>query len=150
MDTFQVVAILVTLTAICSYINYRYVHLHTTIGVMLIALVMSLLIILLGDLTMGVRDWATQLLAHVDFNHALLQWMLGALLFAGSLHVDLNELSRQRGAVALLATAGTAASMFIVAGLTRVSLPLVGVPLPMIYCLLFGALILLSERVRKA
>jgi len=67
--------------------------------------------------------------------------MLGFLLFAGALTVDLNELRRRWGLTTILATAGTAASMFIVAGLIWLCLKPLGLPLPWIWCLLFGALI---------
>ncbi len=141
MPTFHLVAILVTLTALFSYLNHRYIHLHTSIGVMLIALVLSLGIILLGDLGLGIKQWANELVQKLDFNQAVLQWMLGALLFAGSLHVDINELSRHRGVVGLLATFGTAASMLIVGSLTWLTLHWLGLALPLIDCFLFGALI---------
>jgi CPA1 family monovalent cation:H+ antiporter len=141
MGTFQVIAILLTLTALCSFINYRYLHLHTSIGVMLLSLLLSLALVLLGDSGLGITPFAKNLLAHVHFNEALLQWMLGFLLFAGAMHVDVRELARQRGVVALLATAGTAASMFIVGGLTFVALRCVGLPMPRLHCMLFGALI---------
>ena len=141
MGTFQVIAILLTLTALCSFINYRYLHLHTSIGVMLLSLLLSLALVLLGDSGLGITPFAKNLLAHVNFNEALLQWMLGFLLFAGAMHVDAAELARQRGVVALLATAGTAASMSIVGGLAFVSLRCVGLQMPPLYCMLFGALI---------
>ena len=141
MGLFQVIAILLTLTAVFSFINDRYIHLHTTIGVMLIALLMSVALIVLGDFGLGIEPFARRLLSHVEFDEALLQWMLGFLLFAGSLHVDLGELTRQRGLIALLATVGTVLSMLLVGLLTFVALRIVGLPLPLLSCMLFGALI---------
>ena len=41
MTVFQIIAILISLTAIFSYLNYRYFRLPATIGVMLIALLVS-------------------------------------------------------------------------------------------------------------
>ena len=141
MGLFQVIAILLTLTALFSYVNERYLHLHTTIGVMLIALLMSVALIVLGDFGLGIEPFARRLLGQVEFDKALLQWMLGFLLFAGSLHVELGELHRQRGLIALLATVGTVLSMMLVGGLTFAALRVVGLAMPMLYCLLFGALI---------
>jgi CPA1 family monovalent cation:H+ antiporter len=142
VDKFQVLAILVSLTALCSFVNYRYIRLHTTIGVMLIALVASLVLVVLGEaLGLGITSFAHRLLQQIDFNEALLRWSLGFLLFAGAMTVDAGELGRQRVPVALLATFGTAASMFIVAGLSYVALRAVGLEQRPIYCLLFGALI---------
>ena len=144
MPTFEILAILVTLAALCSFLNYRFLHLHTTIGVMVIALGLSLVLVLLGDLfgPGAIKPLAKRLLDHVDFNEAVLRWMLGFLLFAGALSVDASELARQRAAVGLLATAGTAASTFIVGLLAYVALRAVGLGQPpLIYCMLFGALI---------
>ena len=141
MGLFQVIAILVTLAALCSFVNHRFIHLHTTIGVMLISLVLSLLLIVLGRFGLGIETLVRNLLEQVHFNEALLQWMLGFLLFAGAMHVDVAELSKQSGVVATLATVGTAASMFIVGGLAWVVLRWVGLPMPILPCVLFGALI---------
>jgi monovalent cation:H+ antiporter, CPA1 family len=141
MELFDVIAVLVTLTALASYFNHRYVRLHPSVGVMLVSLVMSLGLIVLGKLGFGVRSLATDYLSHVEFDQALLHWMLGFLLFAGALTVDLGELARQWGVTVLLATAGTVLSMFIVAALIWPAFYVVGAPLPWIACLLFGALI---------
>ena len=141
MGLFQVIAILLTLTALFSFINDRYIHLHTTIGVMLIALLLSVGLIFLGGFSLGIEPFARRLLSHVEFDEALLQWMLGFLLFAGSLHVDLAELKRQRGLIALLATAGTVLSMLLVGLLTFIALHAIRLPLPLLHCMLFGALI---------
>ena len=62
MGLFQVLAILVTLTAIFSFLNYRYLRLPNTIGVMAIALVLSLIVLILGKLGLGVELWATDFL----------------------------------------------------------------------------------------
>jgi CPA1 family monovalent cation:H+ antiporter len=78
---------------------------------------------------------------HIHFGDALLTWMLGFLLFAGALTVDISELRRQWQVTTLLATVGTAASMFIVAALMHRGIGLMGMSLPWTGCLLFGALI---------
>jgi monovalent cation:H+ antiporter, CPA1 family len=141
MTLFDVIAVLLTLTALFSYFNHRYLRLHPSVGVMLIALLLSLALIALGEMGLGVRSAARQFMLHVRFGDALLTWMLGFLLFAGALTVDITELRRQWQITALLSTVGTAASMFIVAALMHWTLGLLGVPLPWIACLLFGALI---------
>ncbi len=67
--------------------------------------------------------------------------MLSFLLFAGALHVDINDLAKQKWVITLLATGGVVLSTFLVGFLTWHVLDLLGYPTPMIYCLLFGALI---------
>jgi CPA1 family monovalent cation:H+ antiporter len=144
MSTFDIVAILVALAALCSFLNYRFLRLHTTIGVMLIALGLSVALVLFSDLLGhgAIKPLARRLLDQIDFNEAVLGWMLGFLLFAGALTVDVGELARQRAAVGLLATAGTAASMFIVGFLAYFGVHAVGLARPpLINCMLLGALI---------
>jgi len=63
------------------------------------------------------------------------------LLFAGALHIDLSELKAYRWQVLGLAFFSTLLSTFIVGLAAYVALPLLGIQLPLIYCLLFGALI---------
>ncbi|HEY1923413.1 MAG TPA: sodium:proton antiporter [Tepidisphaeraceae bacterium] len=141
MELFDVIAILLTLTALLSYFNHRYLRMPPSIGVMLIALLLSLGLIALGEEGIGVRRWAIEFMRHIEFGRALLTWMLGFLLFAGALGVDLGELQRHWRITAVLATAGTAATALIVGVLTHWLLPHIGMNLSWTGCLLFGALI---------
>ena len=136
-----VIALLVSLTALLAYANYRLLRLPTTIGVMLIALLLSLALIVAGELGFGVEDWARKVVARIDFNQALMHGMLSFLLFAGALHVDLSQLARQKFVVGTLATAGVLLSTVLVGSAVYVLLPLVGFSPPYIWCLVFGALI---------
>ena len=139
MNGFEVLAILLTLTAVFGYINERYIKLPTPIGVTLIAIVLSLLF--LGFASPEVRNWAEGFLTGLDFNALVLEGMLSFLLFAGSLTVNLEDLAKQKWPVLILATLGVVASTFIVGTLTFFLVGLLGLELPFIYALLFGALI---------
>jgi len=141
MHLLDVVALLVSLTALLAYANHRLLRLPTTIGVMLIALLLSLALIAAGALGYGVEAWARKIVARIDFNEALMHGMLSFLLFAGALHVDLNDLARQKFIIGTLATAGIVLSTFLVATALYLLLPLTGFPLPYVWCLVFGALI---------
>ena len=142
MFLFATLAVLLTLTAAFSYINYKYIGLPTTVGVMLVALVASGLLILSGSLGFGgLEADARELLESIDFSSALLDGLLGFLLFAGALHVNLGDLAKQSGIITGMATLGVAASTAIVGGLTFAATQLLGIELPLIYCFLFGALI---------
>lgn len=117
MNGFQTAAFLVVLSAILSYLNYRYVRLPPKIGVMLIALLMSLVTIAAGRIGYPVlRRDALEFLARIDFRHTLLNGMLAFLLFAGSLHVELEELNREKAIIIVLSTVGVAISTVVVGG----------------------------------
>ena len=141
MSLINIVAVLVTLSAIFSYFNHRYLRLPMTIGLMLIALLVSLAIVVLSWFGIPLDRDAERLIASINFNEALMHGMLSFLLFAGALHVDLNDLIKQKWVIATLATFGVVVSTFIVGSLAWFALSWLGYQLPFIYCLLFGALI---------
>lgn len=142
MDILTIAAILVTISAAFSYINHRFLRLPATIGLMLIGLVFSLILLGLNQVGFSsVKQDAEYFLTQINFNEALMQGMLSFLLFAGALHVNINELAQQKWAIASLATFGTLISTFIVGSLTWLILDQLGIGLPFIQCLLFGALI---------
>jgi CPA1 family monovalent cation:H+ antiporter len=141
MTLFQLLASLLTLAALFSYFNHRVLRLPQTIGVMLVALVVSLGLLLAGPLADGVEATAEAMLRAVDFDDALLHGMLAFLLFAGALHVNLGDLSEQGGVIALLASVGVLGATFLAAGAAWLVFTAVGLEVPLIWCLVFGALI---------
>ena len=141
LGLFQIIALLLTLTALMAYLNHRFLKLPQTIGLMVLALAFSLGLIGLAQVVPSVGDQARSVLDQIDFDAALLNSMLGFLLFAGALHVDMRRLWSQKWPVALLATLGVVTSTVLVALLTWGLFRLLGQDMPVIYCLLFGALI---------
>ncbi|HSQ69373.1 MAG TPA: sodium:proton antiporter [Steroidobacteraceae bacterium] len=139
----EIAAIFLVITAVLAYLNERFVGLPTTIGVMAAALALSLSLVGLNALGMagGLLEYERSLLHSIDFATILMQGMLSLLLFAAALHVDLSELRSLRWPVALLALVGTLLSTVVVGYGMWLALPLVGLHLPLMYCLLFGALI---------
>ena len=141
MELFNIIAILITLSALFGYINHRFIRLPTTIGLMLISIVMSLALIVLGHLGLGIeRKWMT-VMERIDFNETLMVGMLSFLLFAGALHVNAGELLKQKWNVGIFATFGVVVSTVLVGTLTYFVLELLGIKVGLIYCFLFGALI---------
>ncbi len=139
----DIAAALLVITALLAYLNHRFVGLPTTIGVMATALVLSLALVGLdaAGVAHGLRAYEESLLRSIDFSDVLMQGMLSLLLFAGALHVDLSELKAYRWPVGILAVFGTLLSTLVVGYGMWLALPLVGVSLPLMHCLLFGALI---------
>ncbi|WP_426492563.1 cation:proton antiporter [Hymenobacter sp. 102] len=141
MELYNTLALLLVAAAVFGYINHRFLRLPATIGLMVLALVSSLVAIGLGRLGVPWVVTASRLVRGLDFHTILMQVMLSFLLFAGAIHVDVRTLGRERVAVAALATVGTLLSTIIVATAVYVVLPLLYQPVDFIYCLLFGALI---------
>lgn len=142
MQILNITAILITLTALLGYVNHRWVGLPGAIGLMLVALLLSLALLGLGLLGVPFpQQWAATVLSGIDFNTTLMQGMLSFLLFAGALHVNLNDLAQQKWLISLLASIGVVCSTAIVGGAAYFLFGLLGLDVPFIYCLLFGALI---------
>ncbi len=141
MHSQEVIGILMTLTAVSSYINHRYVKLPKSIGLTLITLILSWLIALSGNFGWDVEGFATHLLNGIGFNETFLHGMLGYLLFAASLHVNTMELSKHKTIVGLLATVSVLLSTLIIGFGIFFLTQLLGIQIPLEYCLVFGALI---------
>jgi CPA1 family monovalent cation:H+ antiporter len=142
MDLLSTASLLMTVTALFAYINYRFIRLPITIGVMVISLLFSLLMVLLSrmGLSFGV-EYTEMLMSGVDFDATLMEGMLSFLLFAGALHINLNELLNKQWVVGILASVGVVTSTFIVGVASWLILGWFGLQMPFIYCLLFGSLI---------
>ena len=142
MEVLDLAALLLTLAAIFSYINFRFLKLPTTIGIMLIAMLISISLVVLGHCGFeSIQNKATVVLEGIDFNKALMHGMLSFLLFSGALHVNLEDLDQHKWIISILATFGVVMSTFIVGSIAWMVFLLIGLKLPFIYCLLFGSLI---------
>ncbi|MBT2556711.1 sodium:proton antiporter [Hymenobacter sp. ISL-91] len=141
MELYNTLTLLLVIAAAFGYVNHRFLRLPATIGLMILALVSSLLAIGLGRLGVQWVLTAGELVRGIDFHDVLMDVMLSFLLFAGALHVDVRTLGAERGAVGTMAVVGTLLSTVLVATGMYYLLPLMGFPTDYIYCLLFGALI---------
>jgi len=140
---FELASIFLVLTALLAYANQRFIGLPISIGVMVIALVLSFALFGLdkAGLFEGVHDYIEQQLRELDFSALVFQGMLSLLLFAGALQIDLYELREYRRSIAGLAIVGTIASTIIVGFALWWLAPLLGLELSLVQCMLFGALI---------
>ncbi|MFB8828373.1 cation:proton antiporter [Azotobacter sp. CWF10] len=135
-------AAFIALTTLFTYLNYRLIRLPPAIGVMVGALLLSLLAYGLSALGYPVLELEIQeMIRRIDFSDVLMTWFLPALLFAGALHVNLDDLRSYRWPITFLATGGVLIGTFVVAGLAYYTFALFGWQVGFIYCLLFGALI---------
>ncbi|MFO0676547.1 MAG: sodium:proton antiporter [Polyangiaceae bacterium] len=142
MTAFQILGLLLTLSAAFAYVNFRWIRLPTAIGLMAMALSASVaLIVVDGVGWLHLKGPVTVVLDRISFGETLLHGLLGALLFAGSLHIDLAQMRKELGAIVVLAIVSTLLSTFAIGALLYVVLGAVAIPLPLGHCLLFGAII---------
>ena len=138
MSLLQITSLLIVLAGVFGTVNYFVFRLPSAIGILVVALLASLGV-MLTDLVwpgMAIAATARGLVGSIAFSEALLEGMLGLLLFAGALHVRLSDLKAQWRVVLLMATMGVALSTVLVG--TAFSW-LTGMPL--LAGLVFGALI---------
>ncbi len=143
MNPFDVAALLVVLAAALGFCNYHFLKLPHTIGLTVMGAVASLCVLAFDAVfpAMGLGGSVHSFIANIDFHAALMDSMLSFLLFAGALHVDLQQLLSRRWAVLAMATIGVLVSTAVVGfGFYALTMAL-GVSLPLIWCLVFGALI---------
>jgi CPA1 family monovalent cation:H+ antiporter len=140
MQTQEILTITIVLAALFAYINQRFIKWPPTIGIMALSLISSIFLATLGSRSM-LSDKAVQLANSVDFQDVLINFMLSFLLFAGAIHIDAVKLRKERWPIILLATLGILISTFLTGILVWYIFRLFSLPIPFIYCLLFGSLI---------
>jgi CPA1 family monovalent cation:H+ antiporter len=143
MNSLALFAVLLTLSAIFGVINARTLKLPTTIGVLVIAMLASLVMLGANRLIPGydLRALSKQFLDTIDLPHTLLDGALSYLLFAGALQVDLTELWSRKLVVLLLALIGTILAVAFFGAAMWLVFPLLGAPVPFIWCIVLGAIL---------
>ncbi|WP_296681249.1 sodium:proton antiporter [Novosphingobium sp.] len=142
-NLFDAAAILIVVTAFLGYVNFRFLKLPSTVGLTIMGAVSSLAVILF-DRVFPQGDLAGKLgtfLADIDFHTTLMNGMLSFLLFAGALHVDWTAMKRGRWPIMIFSTVGVLLSTTLVGTGIHFIAGLFGHPIPLIWCLVFGALI---------
>ncbi|MFY0482129.1 cation:proton antiporter [Flavobacterium sp. PLA-1-15] len=141
MELYYSFSVLIVLASFFAYLNLRFLKLPSTIGIMIIAMITSIILVVFGNIFPDSLTNFSKLIADFDFTEVLMGAMLNFLLFAGAIHINLKDLREQRGPIMVFSTVSVIISTFVVALLLYFTVPLFGATLPFIYCLLFGALI---------
>jgi CPA1 family monovalent cation:H+ antiporter len=141
MGVLDLITLLIFLAAVFTFINVNYLKLPSTIGLMIIALVLSVLILLSGYIFPEITDLAISIVSEFDFKEVLLDVMLSFLLFAGALSIDVKRLKEERWPILIFATVGVLISTFVIGFLMFYIFSFFGYEIDLVYCLLFGALI---------
>ena len=142
MELYYAFSVIIVLAALFSYVNVRYVKLPMTIGIMVIAMMVSVGIRLFGGAVFS--DLAHKLEAFLqgfNFTEILMSAMLNFLLFAAALHINVSDLKEYKLPILTYATVSIVLSAFIISGLLYYIAHWVGIDIPYVYCLLFGTLI---------
>ncbi len=141
MPIFTLVSAVIAVVALSGYANHKLVRLPDSIGITVVALLLSVAMVAVGQFVPQVAAWGEQVARGVDFPDLVFHGLLGLLLFAGSLHVDVAALHRARWVVLLLATVGVAISTAVIGFAFFYLTRLLGLPISLRESLLFGALI---------
>jgi monovalent cation:H+ antiporter, CPA1 family len=136
-----IITFTIVLAAVFAYLNHRFIKWPPTIGIMVLSLGTSVALVLCGQFYPPLAENAKQLAASIDFREVLMNFMLSFLLFAGAIHINARKLKKEAWPVLLLSTLGTLISTSLVGGMTWEVFQLFHFPIPLIYCLLFGAVI---------
>ena len=140
---FDLAAVVVVLAAILGYLNHHLLKLPHTIGLVVIAMAISLVLLAVDSLwpILGIGDTVRGFVASIEFSETLMQGLLSFLLFAGALHVDLSSLVKRSTAIFAIAILGTLLSTFLIGGATWLVVQWLELGVGLIFCLVFGALI---------
>ena len=143
LSILELATLLLTLSAAFGWLNQRWLRLPHTIGLLMMGLGSSLVLLFLHAILpdLGITESLQAAIGQIDFYDTIMNGMLAFLLFAGALHVDFARLADQKWAIGFLATVGVLISTAVVGfGLWWVS-RLLGAEIPLIWALVFGALI---------
>ncbi|MDI1252150.1 sodium:proton antiporter [Thermomonas sp.] len=143
LGPFDVATGLVVLAAFFGYLNHRFFGLPQTTALTIMGAVASIAVIAIDEALPSVNGHhpIRSLIEGIDFRYALMEGMLSFLLFAGALHVDLNALKRSRLAIGIITLFGVLLSTAVIGGGAWLIAMATRFPLPITWCLLFGALI---------
>lgn len=143
LSLFEIAAMMLALSALFGWVNHAFLKLPHTIGLLIMALVASFVLLGLEIVfpALGLTETMRSAIGQIDFNQTVMHGMLAFLLFAGALHVDMVLLKSRRWAIGMMATVGVCVSTAIVGTGFYFIAALVGLDIPFVWALVFGALI---------
>lgn len=142
MSVYYTLCFLAALAILIAFANQYVVKIQTTIAITAGSMLISALMVLFGKLGwFNLEPLAIETMKSIDFQNFLLKGILGFLLFAGGIGINLKALRSQKWEITILAIFSTLLSTFLIGYGFWFIAKLLGWELPLVYCLLFGALI---------
>ena len=138
---FEIFIGIIALAAFLSYLNAKFLKLPETIGVMILSIVVSLFFASSYFIDRPYFNEVIEFASSIDFKTILFDFLLGILLFAGAIHVNLKGLLEEKITVLIYATFGVLVSTFIIGTTFYYVASSIGLEISYLYSLVFGALI---------
>lgn len=141
MNSYNILVLIIGISALFAYINHRYIKMPFVIGLFFLSSVLSLLILSSKFWANAYFEEIKSLVQSIDISKYILEYMLGYLLFAGSLHTEWTDIKKQIKQISIFAVFGVMLSTVIIGSLLFGVCNLFNFQIDFLYCLLFGALI---------
>lgn len=141
MTMLQSFGLLLAICAVAAYLNQRYLRWPQVLAMNMMSVVLALTLIVLGHAGFAPIDQAERFVQSFDFADLVLHGILGLLLFAGALFIDVEDLKKWAKPIAALATIGVLVSAIVVGSIMWLATHFIGLNLSIWWCILFGTLI---------
>lgn len=141
LSIFQVIGAVICLVAVFGYFNHRFIRLPDATGITAIGMAVSIAAVAYGQYDADFSNGVKHMIGKVNFADTLLHGILGLLLFAGSLHIQFEDIAKEKWLILALATIGVVISTVLVGGALFGVTQALHLNIPLLYCLMFGALI---------
>ena len=147
MHLYLSISILIVIATIFAYFNKCYIKLPSSIGIMVITILFSIAVVVMSKISAVPLDEVEKVIRNVNFSDLLMSCMLNFLLFAGAISIDLKKIKEDKLMILLLSSLSVIISSLAVGFslfyIIKYGAYFLGLPfhLPLIFCLLFGALI---------
>jgi CPA1 family monovalent cation:H+ antiporter len=143
LNAFDLAAAIVVCAAAFGYLNHRLFGLRQTTGLTIMGAVASVLLVTVDKWVpnAAIAGRLADTIRTIDFRATVMDGLLSFLLFAGALHVDLQTMRKAALPIVLITTSGVLVSTAVIGGIAWLGVGAFGVALPLVWCLVFGALI---------
>src|SRR5689334_6199174 len=102
MHSYTLFSFILTIAIVIAYCNHRFIRMQSTIAIMVASLLISVCLMLLEHTGFSaITNNARHLLLQTHFQDLLIKGMLGFLLFAGALSIDILSFKSRKWEIAL-------------------------------------------------